>query len=207
MFYFFSKLLIAPFIKLIWLNRISGLENVLCKNYIIAANHESYFDFILLYLSWSKSIHFLAGEVFFKKWYWVWLMKLTKQIKVDRSSIDKSSSIKEAIYYLKRNEIVGVFPEGTRSSDGKLQKAYNGSVKLSLLANVPIIPVGIKGTYEIMSRHDKFPSFNKAEIKVGKPIYYPLEFKERVNDKNFLDELTRSLMITIGNLSQEEYSF
>jgi len=207
MFYLFLKIFILPIIKLIWVKNIEGLENIPKKDsFIIASNHESYFDFITLYTVTPRRIYFLAGEVFFRKWQWAWLVKLTKQIKVDRSAEDKSESVNQALNYLKNGKVIGIFPEGTRSKDGELRKAYNGAVKLAIYAKVPIIPVGIKGTFEIMSRHDKYPKFKKCELNFGQLIYYNYN-KQIIGDRDKVASLTRDLMKKIGLLCGEEYEF
>jgi len=201
MFYYFLKIFIAPIVSLVWVKKITGKDNIPKKGgVIIAANHESYFDFITLYSIVPRPMHFLAGEVFFKKKQWAWLMKLTKQIKVDRETKDKSESLRYAISYLKDGKIIGIFPEGTRSSDGKLQKAYNGAVKLAIESGVPIVPVGIKGTYEIMSRHDKYPGFKKCTLAFGEPIFFN-------KDSADLTTQTNMLMNKIGDLCGEVYNF
>jgi 1-acyl-sn-glycerol-3-phosphate acyltransferase len=172
MFYYLLKFILGPISKLIWVKRIDGLINIPKSGpVIIAANHQSYFDFLLLVAVCPRRIYFLAGEVFFKKWWWRPLVKWTGQIRVNRDQKDKSASVNKAIDVLKNEQVLGIFPEGTRSKDGQLQKAYGGVVKLALKANAPIIPVGISGTYQIMSRHMNSPKFFKiASFKFGEPI-------------------------------------
>ena len=207
MFYIFLKIFVLPIIKLIWVKDVKGLENVPKKGgVIIASNHESYFDFITLYSIIPGRIYFLAGEIFFKKKQWAWLMKLTEQIKVDRDAKDKSQPINQAIKHLKEGKVIGIFPEGTRPSDGKLQRAYNGVIKIAILAGVPIIPVGIKGTFEIISRHDRYPKFKKCQLFFGEPIYYD-KYIRNVNKIDLLTNLTRSLMKKIGKLCDKEYNY
>ncbi|MCD4704970.1 1-acyl-sn-glycerol-3-phosphate acyltransferase [bacterium] len=174
MFYWILKYTLGFLIKLIWVEKVCGLENI-PKNgpVILCANHSSYFDFLTIASVCPRGVYFLAGEVFFEKWQWRWLMKLTKQIKVDRRIKDKSDSVNNVFDYLKKGRMVGIFPEGTRSADGKIHNFYNGAVRIALESDAPIIPVGISGTYEIMSRYDKFPRFNKkCVLNFGKKIYF-----------------------------------
>jgi len=191
MIFWIIKNTLGFLIKLIWLNKVEGLENIPKeKGFIIAANHSSYFDFLMLSAVCPQRIYFLAGEVFFKKWQWKWLVKLTKQIKVDRNSKDKSESMREAIKYLKEGKIIGIFPEGTRSKDGEIHSFYNGAVKIAIKSEVSILPVGINGAYEIMSRFDKFPKFNKkCNINFGKLI----KVNGNINDKSLLINLSKEL--------------
>jgi len=207
MFYYFLKYFFGNIIKLIWIGSVCGKENIPKKKpYILAANHESYFDFICLATVFPKRIYFLAGEVFFKRWWWRPFVEMTGQIMVDRNSKDKSDSVKQVLEYLKKNRIVAIFPEGTRSADEKLKKAYTGTVKISLKANVPIVPVGIIGTYEIMSRHDKYPKFKKCKIIFGKPIFLnDLKNGESEEDINFLTH--KVLMKQIAQLVDKNYDY
>ena len=207
MFYNFLKFFIFPFIRIIWIQKVININNIPKKGgVIIASNHSSYFDFITLYSICPRRVYFLAGEVFFQKKRWSWLMRLTKQIKVDRNVKNKSDSLNTASKFLKENKVIGIFPEGTRSHDGKLQVAYNGAVKLSIMSGAPILPVGIVGTYEIMSRFDKFPKFKKCSINFGQLKNYSNDLRN-LDDVSYLNSLTRELMEDIASLSGQSYTF
>jgi 1-acyl-sn-glycerol-3-phosphate acyltransferase len=198
MFYWLLKNLFGTVVKLVWVKKIDGVENLPKSGaYIIAANHASYFDFLALASVWPSKITFLAGEVFFKKWWWIPLVKWTGQIRVDRENSDKSEVYKKVFFVLKSGGVVGIFPEGTRSADGKIGKAFTGVAKFALQAKVPVVPVGIYGTYQVMSRHDKFPKFKKViKIKIGKQIYLEGE----ISDENILRQNTDKIMGEINNL-------
>ncbi|HNZ86126.1 MAG TPA: lysophospholipid acyltransferase family protein [bacterium] len=192
MIYWILKYTIGTLIRLVWVRSVKGIENIPKKGpFVICANHSSYFDFLTLIAVCPRRIYFLAGEVFFQKWQWSWLVKSTKQIKVDRNSKDKSESLNKAIEYLKQGRAIGIFPEGTRSSDGKLGKFYNGAVRIAKNVNVPIIPVGIKGAFEIMSRFDKYPKLKKCDINIGKKIVL------NDLDENDLTERLRSEILNL----------
>lgn len=193
MIYWILKYTVGTLIKIIWVKKVNGISNIPKKgSFIICANHSSYFDFFTLIAVCPRRIYFLAGEVFFKKWQWSWLVKSTGQIRVDRNSHDKSESINKAIEYLKMGRVIGIFPEGTRSSDGKLQKFYNGAARISIKSQLPILPVGIVGAFEIMSRFDKYPKFKKCSINIG---------QELLKDSKEEDDLTQDLRTEIFNLS------
>lgn len=202
MFYWVLKILFAPLIGLIWIKKVQGLDNIPKKGaYIIAANHCSYFDFFSLAAIWPDRIYFLAGEVFFKKWWWYPLVKFTGQIRVDRKSEDKTGVKQKVFLALEQGKIVGIFPEGTRSPDGKIGKTYIGVAKFALDAKVPVVPVGIMGTYEILSRHKKWPKFEKSiEIRIGEPICFEECYKKTDNEIN-LRGITDKIMEKIINLT------
>jgi len=170
--YWVLKTLFGWLIRLIWVKNVAGLENIPKKGaFIIAANHCSYFDFLSLVAVLPRKVHFLAAEKFYKSKFWYPLVAWTGQIKVDRKSQDKEEVYKEVFKVLQSGEVVGIFPEGTRSADGKIGKTYTGVAKFAITAKVPVVPVGIKGTYEILSRHQKWPKIKKSiSIKIGNVV-------------------------------------
>ena len=209
MFYWVIKVVFSPVVKLAWVKNVEGVENIPREGpFIVASNHASYLDFFLLPAVLSKRVYFLAAEKFFRHPLWKVLMLLTNQIRVDRKAEDKSETYKEVLAILREKKILGIFPEGTRSSTGRLQKAFSGVARISLLANVPIVPVGIKGTFEILSRYDRFPKFKKiCEIKIGKAISLSPYSASALEDERLLKKITRDIMIKIAKLVQSKYPF
>jgi 1-acyl-sn-glycerol-3-phosphate acyltransferase len=197
--------LVMPLIKAVWIHRVDGLENIpRSGGCIIAANHESYFDFLCFTSICPRKIHYLAAEKFFQSRLWRPIMKMTGQIKVDRHSKDKEEAYGQVISALKQHRVVGIFPEGTRSADGELNKAFTGVAKFALKAKVPIVPVGIIGTFDIMSRHDKYPKFKRARILIGEPMYFEHHYGKD-DDKAIHREITDKVMHTIAKMIGKEY--
>lgn len=207
----FLKTFIFPIIKLLWIEKVEGINNIpRSGGVIIASNHESYFDFICLSAVSPRPIRFLTAEVFYKKWWWRLIVTLTKQIKIDRYSKDKKESakraVRQAVRILKKGEVFGIFPEGTRSPNGKLQKAFEGVARIILMAKVPVIPVGMIGTYEIMSRYEKKPRFKKCRVKIGKALDFGERYGQQKN-KEILRHITNQVMNAIAGLTDEKYGF
>ncbi len=202
MFYWILKTLFGPVVRLIWIKKVEGLENIPKKGaYIVAANHSSYLDFFTLAAIWPTRIYFLTGEVFFKKWWWYPLVKFTGQIKVDRNSEDKVQAKQKIFSILEKGKVVGIFPEGTRSTDGKIGKTYTGVAKFALGAKVPVVPVGIIGAYDVMSRHEKRPKFKRfIQIQVGKPLFFE-EYYGEVDDEGVVRMVTNKIMEKIITLT------
>lgn len=183
MFYWLLKYAFGSLIRLIWVSKVDGLENVPKKGAaVIAANHSSYFDFLTTIAVLPRRIYYLAGEVFYKSWFWKPLLVLTGQIKVDRNSSDKSLAINAGNGILQSGNVLGIYPEGTRSRDGRMHKAYNGVAKFALNNKVDIVPLAIGGAFEIMSPADKWPRFGK---KCSLTFLEPLRYEEI---KNFSEE-------------------
>jgi 1-acyl-sn-glycerol-3-phosphate acyltransferase len=127
-------------------------------------------------------------------------------IPIDRSGGDKSqAALQTAERVLRRGELFGIFPEGTRSRDGVLHKGRTGAVRLALKVGCPILPVGIAGTREIQPPDAKFPKFGKeCSIRVGRPIRVD-RYRDRGDDHLLLRQITDELMYEIRELSGQDY--
>jgi 1-acyl-sn-glycerol-3-phosphate acyltransferase len=201
MLYWILKILFGPLIKLFWVKKVVGIENLPKKGaFIIAANHSSYFDFFSIIATLPRRVSFLAAEKFFTNKFWYPLVAWTGQIKVDRKNPDKQEVFKKVFDVLGKGQGLGIFPEGTRSADGKIGKTYTGVAKFALEAKAPVVPVGIIGAYEIMSRHQKRPKLNKNIIvNVGKPMYFS-EYYGKSTDEQVLRLVTDKIMSQIHEL-------
>ena len=158
MFYWLIKFILGPVIRFIWVSKAEGLENIPKEGgAIIAANHCSYLDFFVVPAVCRRRIFYLAAEKFFRRPLWAALMRLTGQIRVDRTAEDKKDVYEKVFAVLKQGRLLGIFPEGTRSADGRLQKAFPGTARFAITAKVPVVPVGIIGTYGIWPRKGRLP--------------------------------------------------
>jgi 1-acyl-sn-glycerol-3-phosphate acyltransferase len=207
--YFIVRKVVSPIIRLIWIKEVKGIENIpLWGPAIIAFNHQSYFDFLCFTAISPRNIHFLSAEKFFKHPLWFFLMKITGQIKVERTSEDKHETHVLVHEHLDAGKIIGIFPEGKRSPDKDLMlKAFVGVAKYSVYKKVPVIPVGIKGTYDVMSRHDKWPSFEKkVELHIGKPIDGHIYLEGKLEENEY-QVITNKIMLDIAHLSGKKYPY
>jgi len=208
--YSLIKRLLGPIIRKIWIHEVEGLENIPKEGpVIVASNHESYFDFICFIAVSPRKVHYLAAEKFYTSKFWRPLMHLTSQIKVDRKAKDKTDVHQIVFSALKQERVIGIFPEGTRNrvSDGKLQKAFTGVAKYALKAKVPVVPVGVIGTYDVMSPHDKLPRFKKkVKIKIGEAVHFK-EYYDIEHTEEHFEEVTNKIMLKIAELSGKEYPY
>lgn len=203
--YGFLRYVLAPIVKRLWVENVEGLENVPEKGpFIFASNHESYFDFICFWAVSPHSIQYLAAEKFYKSKFWKPLMVATGQIKVEREKSDKKGVHERAHYILKNEGVLGIYPEGTRSRTGEMGKAFTGVTKFALQARVPIVPVGMIGTFDILPPHKKFPNFKKCKIKIEKPIHHH-EHYDKEHTEELLRHLTDELMKLIATMVGKEY--
>lgn len=206
--YTLFRFFLSPIVRFIWIRKIEGVKNIPKSGpCIIAANHSSFFDFICFIAVSPRKIYYLAAEKFFKWKIWRFLVKATGQIKVERESKDKNEIYGIILSLLKQGKMFGIFPEGTRSPDGEIHKAFTGAAKFSLMARVPVIPVGIKNTFEILPRQKRFPKFRKiVEVKIGEPMFFS-EYYGGEKDEKALREITNKIMIKIAELSDKKYGY
>lgn len=160
---------------------------------IICPNHVHALDSAVIIAMNKRKINVLAKEELFKNRFLRFIADLfgIYPVKPDKKSME---SIKISLKLLKKNELLMIFPEGTRNGMAKGVKPKDGSVKLAIKANTPIIPVGVQGNFKL---------FRKVKINIGKPIYYS-KYKEEINNKEVLDKLTEDLMKTIVKLRDEK---
>ncbi len=179
--YFLSIILFKLFFRF----QVFGKKNELKNGKIIfASNHSSWFDFLIMAVSVSPSkyIHFLAKEEVFKGFLKKFL-EFMEIIPVKRDKINRNV-IKQAMSYLEKNENLGIFPEATRTRDGKLQldNFHLGSSFFSIKANAPVQVILIKGSFEAFSRKSKFPKFfTKIRTKIYPPIYPEKYLNREIN--------------------------
>ena len=189
----------------LFIRKAEGLGNLPKAPYILAANHDSYLDPLLVASAvckkMEKPLHYLAmkgrfwnlfGDHISRKW--------AGCVPLDEG---KKKAVKELTRLLKKGDTVGIFPGGPRSLDGNLTRGKTGAVRLALAADAPIVPVGIIGSYEIASREKLIPNFKRCEIKFGKPIYY----KKQKITKKLLRKLTNELMEEIAKLINKKYLY
>jgi len=211
-FSWLNKLSTIPLVKFLFVKEIKGLENIPKRNFILASNHQSYLDlYINGIICAPKRFHFI-GQIdnwkgiagFFIKMYY----KTAGVIPLDRKSEEsRKIVIQEAIKVLKKGEILIMYPEGKRSIDGKLQEGKLGLAKIFLKTGVPILPVGIKGTFELLPPRGKLKIKKIAMVNIGKPLYFEKEFKESKNLKEdskgyseLLKKITGEIMSNISAL-------
>ncbi|MBI2653738.1 1-acyl-sn-glycerol-3-phosphate acyltransferase [Candidatus Woesearchaeota archaeon] len=208
MAYPLSKRILTPIAKL-WLKEINGIQNLpKDKPFIIAANHASYMDHLIIgvavvnYL--NKKLYFLAKKEHFdtplKK---AWHMHFGA-IPLDRERGGKKA-LRWAVKALKEGKIIVIHPEGTRTLTGRLQRAKTGVARLALAAKVPVVPVGLIGTFEILPKGKHIPKLKKATMNIGKPIHFNKYHGKNIN-KKMLREATRSIMNEIARLCNQRYN-
>ncbi len=202
------RITLVPLIKAIFIKSVSGKQRIPKTGpVIIASNHESYLDFLCFSSIAGRPVHYLAAEVFFQKPLWRLLMKMTGQIRVDRDNPNKAEVHSQALSVLKQGRAFGIFPEGTRSRSGKLQKSFTGIAKFAVKSRAPILPVGIINAYEVWPPGQHQPKLAKRiGIKIGEPIYLD-QYNELDTTEEDYRRITDYVMVKIAELIGQEYPF
>jgi len=200
MFYYIVRAIAWLLIKVFWEFEVKGKENVPQKGgLILASNHVSYLDPVVLGVSLKRKIYFIAKEEVFKNIFCHLFLSGLNAFPVNRNKTD-IVAFKKAIKVLKEGNILGIFPEGTRSYDGELKDLKTGVFKIAKKTGVPVLPVGINGTYDIYPPKRRFPIFFKYKILVnyGIPQYFS---EEDIKDKDNLEKAINLLHNQIKELS------
>lgn len=196
MFYYVIKAICWLTLKIFWRMEVIGTENIPERGgVIIASNHVSYLDPAVLTASFNRKIYFLTKKEVFKNNFISFLLKNLNAISVDRENAD-ILAFKRAINILREEKVLGIFPEGARSSNGELQELKLGVIKIAMKTRVPILPVGIIGTHKIYPRSIKFPILFKHKIfvKYGAPQYLDiLKSRDKVYQMEELDLLGKKI--------------
>lgn len=205
--YTFGQLTLGTFMMLGWRPRVEGLENIpKSGGAIFAGNHLSVADELFLGSVIKRHLAFWAKEEYFNQPFSRLVMRGLGTIKVERSGGRAAlAAFDGAIPVLKSGDLVAVYPEGTRSPDGRLYRGRTGAARLAVAAGVPIIPVGMIGTDKVQPIGQPYPKpfrgRGEVVIKFGKP----LDVTGRADDRSALRELTDELMAEIQKLTGQEY--
>ena len=174
---------------------------------IIASNHLSFSDSIFMPLVVSRKVTFLAkSEYFTSPGLKGFIKKLTfialGQVPIDRSGGKRSeAALLTGLRLLKENHCLGIYPEGTRSPDGRLYKGRTGIARMAIESGAPIVPVAMYNTAEIQPTGQIVPKVRRVEMVFGEPMY----FTGDSTDLDVLREATNRLMEKIAELSGQEY--
>ncbi len=187
------KFIFKIFAIILYRPKIVGKENLPKDGgALLCPNHVGNLDAAVIVAMFKRKVNVLAKEELFKNGFLCWIADLFGIYPVKRGKADMQA-IKISLTLLKRNELLLMFPEGTRNGMAKGIKPKNGAVLIAATAGKPIIPIGIQGS---------FKPFTKVIVNIGKPIDYS-KLKEEVKDKEQASELTKELMKEIVHLRDQ----
>jgi 1-acyl-sn-glycerol-3-phosphate acyltransferase len=199
---------LTPFLMLAFRPKVKGLRNVPAYGpVIIASNHLSFSDSIFMPLVVPRKVTFLAkSEYFTSPGPKGLLKKLTfialGQVPVDRSGGRRSeAALITGLQVLAKNECLGIYPEGTRSPDGRLYKGRTGIARIAIESGAPIIPVAMFNTEKIQPTGKVITKIMRVKMVFGEPMF----FEGDSSDLLYLRDVTDQIMKKIQELSGQEY--
>ena len=182
--------------------RVSGTENVRADHtYVYMANHSSLIDIPALFACLPYQFKIMAKKELFYVPFMGWHLWTAGNFRIDRSDPRKTAkSLRGVIEGVRAGKSLAVFPEGTRTSDGRLQNFKQGAFKIAVRAGVPIVPVSIRGTFKLLPKTTLAPRPGRVDVVIGRPI----ETRE-YSDKNLGELIARTRDAIEANLDVTPY--
>jgi 1-acyl-sn-glycerol-3-phosphate acyltransferase len=210
--YFILKtFILGPLLRFIFRPWVRGVENVPSTGAaILASNHLSFSDSIFLPLQCPRPVVFLAKSEYFtgrglKGWLVKSFFKATGQLPIDRSGGKASeAALNTGLGVLEQGQLLGIYPEGTRSPDGRLYRGRTGIARMVLEAKVPVIPVAMIDTEKVQPIGKRLPRVRRVGIVYGKPLDFS-RFDGMEGDRIVLRAVTDEIMYELKKISGQEY--
>ncbi|MDX6287987.1 MAG: 1-acyl-sn-glycerol-3-phosphate acyltransferase [Frankiales bacterium] len=209
--YWLIKAILAPILRIVFRPWDEGLENVPKTGAaILASNHVSFSDSFFMPLVVPRKVTFLAKSDYFtgrglKGWLTRQFFSGAGQVPVDRSGGRASvAAITTALRVLGEGKLLGIYPEGTRSPDGRLYRGKTGVARMALESGVPVIPVAMIGTYEIQPPGKLIPKIMRPGVRFGKPLDFS-RYAGMESDRFVLRSVTDEIVYELMLLSGQEY--
>ena len=211
LYWLLKYVLLGPLLRLLYRPRVTGLENIPETGpAILASNHLSFSDSFFLPLVCPRRITFLAkAEYFngkgFKGWFSRMFFTGVGQVPIDRSGASAAEdALTTGLRILGQGDLLGIYPEGTRSPDGRLYRGKTGVARMALEAGVPVIPVAMIDTEKIQPIGSKVPRVMRVGIRIGAPLDFS-RYEGMENDRFVLRSMADEIMYELMDLSGQEY--
>jgi 1-acyl-sn-glycerol-3-phosphate acyltransferase len=205
--YTIARAVLSPVFKFLWRIEVEGLEHVPSDGpAVLCPNHISFIDSLFLPAVLPRRITYVGKAEYLDSWKTKHLLPALGMIPIDRAGGDAAkAALDAASRVLQRGELFGIYPEGTRSRDGRLHKGHTGAARLALRNGCPIVPVGIVGTDRIQPADTAVPRpFMRAVVRFARPIDVS-RYIGREGDHMLLRQLTDEVMYEIRELTGQEY--
>jgi 1-acyl-sn-glycerol-3-phosphate acyltransferase len=212
MTYFFLKtFILGPLLRVLFRPWVRGIENIPASGAaILASNHLSFSDSIFLPLMLRRPVVFLAKSEYFtgkgvKGALTRWFFKSTGQLPIDRSGGKASeASLNTGLGVLSEGNLLGIYPEGTRSPDGRLYRGRTGIARMVLEAKVPVIPVAMIDTEKVQPIGQRLPKIRRVGIVIGAPLDFS-RFEGMEGDRIVLRAVTDEIVYELQRISGQQY--
>lgn len=210
--YWLVKAVLAPILRLLFRPYVTGAENLPPEGAaIVAGNHTTFLDNFIIPLVVPRRVTFLAKSDYFtgrgpKGWLSRQFFSGVGMIPIDRSGGAASeAALRTGLRVLQDGDLLGLYPEGTRSPDGRLYRGKTGVARMALEAGVPVIPVGLIGMSDIQPGGGGMPKIGRrVEVRIGKPLDFT-RYTGMEGDRFVLRSITDEIMYELMQLSGQEY--
>ncbi len=211
LYWVLKYVLIGPWLRVLFRPWVEGLNNIPKDTpAILASNHLSFSDSVFIILVTPRHITFLAKSDYFtgrgiKGWFTKRFFHGIGQVPIDRSGGRASqAALLTGARILKQGDLLGIYPEGTRSPDGTLFRGRTGVARMALESNVPVIPVAMINTFEIQPPGTIWPRLSRVGVRIGAPMDFS-QYEGQEEDRFILRSVTDEIMHELMTLSHQEY--
>jgi len=202
---------IGPLLTTVFRPWVKGLENVPRTGpLIVVCSHLSFVDSVFLPLMIDRQMAFLAKSDYFtgkgiKGWFIRFFMTSAGQLPIDRSGGKASeASLNAGLQVLAEGGVLAIYPEGTRSPDGRMYRGRTGVARMILEAQVPVIPAAVIGTEKVMPLGSNIPKVHRVGVVIGEPLDFS-RFEGMESDRFVLRSITDEIIYEMNKLSEQEY--
>jgi 1-acyl-sn-glycerol-3-phosphate acyltransferase len=205
--YTVARAILKPCFRFLWHIDSEGLEHVPSSGpAIVCPNHISFIDSLFVPATLPRRITYVGKAEYLDSWKTKHLLPALGMIPIDRAGGNSAqAALDAASKVLQWGELFGIYPEGTRSRDGRLYKGHTGAARLALRNRCPIIPAGLIGTDQIQPADTAVPKpFRRAIVRYGRPIDVS-RYADREDDRMLLRQITDEVMYEIRELTGQEY--
>jgi 1-acyl-sn-glycerol-3-phosphate acyltransferase len=207
MSYWILKFFLTPWLRFLYRVKVEGMETVPKDGpVILASNHVSFSDSIFLPLMLPRRVTFVAKAEYFEDRKTAWFFRAMGQIPIKREGGSASQrALASAQEVLDGGGVFGIYPEGTRSPDGRLYKGHTGVARLALGCRAPVVAVAMVGTRDAQPIGQVKPRFfMPIGVRFSEPMYFE-RFYDRQDDPLVLRQITDEIMWKLRELSDQEY--
>jgi 1-acyl-sn-glycerol-3-phosphate acyltransferase len=207
--YRFLKLTLEPYLRWAYRFETEGDGNFPEEGgVIVVGNHVSFMDSFWIPMCTDRRVVFLAKSEYFESWKTAWFFRSLGMIPLKRGVRHKADAALQAgVECLEAGGVLGLYPEGTRSLDGRLHRGRTGVARLALASACPVVPVGLVGSGDVMPKQAKLPKFRgKVIARIGEPMRFEGREANHVNLRGITDDIMRRLSELSGQEYVDEYS-
>lgn len=205
------RAVLGPFLRLMFRARVEGVENIPGSGpVILAGNHLTFIDSMIMPLACPRPVYFIGKDEYvtgkgIKGKVMAWFFTGVGMIPVDRDGANGAvAALNTGRRMLEDGRVFGIYPEGTRSPDGRLYRGRTGIARLTLMTGAPVVPFAVIGTDKLQPGGSGLPRPGRVTVRFGAPMEFS-RYEGMGRDRYVLRAITDSVMTEVMRLSGQEY--